>query len=165
MRKFVLFISVALFSSAACCAPPSTESVDHLLAVTKSETIIDGMLVNIEQSMRQGMATAQKGQQITAEQQRSMDLLPAKFAKVFREAMNWASMRPMFVQIYQESYTQEEVDGLVAFYQSPIGVAYIEKMPIVMQKSMTLVQTRMGPMMEKMQAALKQAMEEAKTPK
>ena len=74
-------------------------------------------------------------------------------------------MRPMFVQIYQESYTQEEVDGLVAFYQSPIGVAYIEKMPIVMQKSMTLVQTRMGPMMEKMQAALKQAMEEAKTPK
>ena len=165
MRKIVLLISAALLSSAAYCAPPSTESVDNLFVVTKSETMVDSMLINIEQSMRQGMATAVKGQKITAEQQRNMDLFPAKFAKVFREEMNWASMRPLFTQIYQESYTQEEVDGLVAFYQSPIGVAYIEKMPIVMQKSMTLVQTRMGPMMEKMQAALKQAMEEAKTPK
>ena len=94
-----------------------------------------------------------------------MDLFPAKFAKVLREEMNWASMRPLFTQIYQESYTQEEVDGLVAFYQSPIGIAYTEKMPIVMQKTMTLVQARMGPMMEKMQAAMKQAMEEAKTSK
>ena len=79
-----------------------------------------------------------------------------------REEMTWDKLRPLYVQIYQESFTQEEIDGLIAFYESPAGVAFVEKMPFVMQKSMSIMQSRMAPMMEKMKAAIKEAIAEPK---
>jgi hypothetical protein len=74
-------------------------------------------------------------------------------------------MRPLYIQIYQESFTQEEIDGLIAFYKSPLGIAFVEKMPLVMQKSMTIMQSRTGPLMEKMKAVIDQAMADAKAAK
>ena len=49
--------------------------------------------------------------------------------------------------------TQEEVDGLIAFYESPAGQAYIAKMPAVAQKSMAPMQNPMIPMIRKLQAS------------
>jgi hypothetical protein len=69
---------------------------------------------------------------------------------------------PPLRQIYQESFTQEEIDGLIAFYESPAGVAFVEKMPFAMQKSMSIMQSRMAPMMEKIKAAMKEAIAEPK---
>jgi len=73
-------------------------------------------------------------------------------------------MRPLYIQIYQETFTQEEIDGLIAFYKSPAGVAFVDKMPVVMQRSMSIMQSRIAPMMEKMKAAMQQAADEAKAP-
>jgi hypothetical protein len=77
---------------------------------------------------------------------------------MLREEMTWDKLRPLYVQIYQESFTQEEIDRPIAFYESPAGVAFVEKMPFVMQKSMSIMQSRMAPMMEKMKAAMKEAL-------
>jgi uncharacterized protein len=74
-------------------------------------------------------------------------------------------LRPLYVQVYQETFTQEEIDGLIAFYESPTGIAFVEKMPVVMQKSMSMMQSRMAPMMEKVRAVMKQTAEEAKATK
>jgi hypothetical protein len=76
--------------------------------------------------------------------------------------LTWEKLRPLYVQIYQESFTQEEIDGPIAFYESPAGVAFVEKLPFVMQKSMSIMQSRMAPMMEKMKAAMKEAIAEPK---
>ena len=36
-----------------------------------------------------------------------------------REEMTWDRLHPLYVRIYQESFTQEEIDGLIVFYESP----------------------------------------------
>ncbi len=71
----------------------------------------------------------------------------------------------MFTEIYQESFSQEEIDGLIAFYASPAGRAYIDKMPLVMQKTMTVMQSRMPAMIERMRAAREKALADAKLAK
>jgi len=165
MRRFIaLFVLLAL-SSAAYCAPPREDSVDTLLTVTKAEKLLDTMFENAEQAMRQSISASVQSERLTAEQRRVLDASPAKFAKILREEMAWDKMHPLYVQIYQETFTQEEIDGLIAFYKSPTGAAFVEKMPIVMQKSMTLAQARLGPMMERMNAAIQQAIAEAKAAK
>jgi hypothetical protein len=68
----------------------------------------------------------------------------------------------MYIQIYKESFDQEDVDGLIAFYSSKVGQNYINKMPLAMQKTMAAVQQRMGPMLSRVKEAMKAAMEEAK---
>ena len=71
-------------------------------------------------------------------------------------------MRPVYIQIYQESFTQEEIDGMIAFYQSPAGAAFVRKMPVVMEKSMRIMQVRIAPMMERMKAVMAQSIAEAR---
>ena len=162
MVKLITLLASLVFASLAYCAPASEESIDRLLAGAKVEKLLDTMLVNVDQVMRRSMEASMPGQQLSPEQRRVIDATATSFVQVMREEMTWDKMRPLYVQIYQESFTQEEIDGLIAFYESPAGVAFVEKMPFVMQKSMSIMQSRMAPMMEKMKAAMKEAIAEPK---
>jgi hypothetical protein len=165
MRK-CLAIAAALFIAVdASAAPPSQESVEALLAVTKTQTMMDSVYGNVEQMMRQGVQQAAHGETLSAEQQRVLDAVPARFVAVLREEFNWEKMKPMYVQIYRDSFDQEEIDGLVAFYRSPAGQALVNKMPGVMQKSMAMAQSQMQALLPKMKAAIDNAIAEAKISK
>lgn len=165
MRNALL--TLALLTAALACRaePPSVESVEALLVATKSEAIMESVNANMEKTLRQGMAQSLTGKKITPQLQRFLDNAPRQFAEAMKEEMSWATLKPMYVQLYQESFTQEEVDGLVAFYRSPAGEALTNKMPTVMQKTLVLVQSRVAPMMEKMRIATARAMAEAQSGK
>jgi uncharacterized protein len=145
--------------------PPSPESIELLLTVTKAEERADTMRASVDQLMRQSMAIAMQSQQLSAEQQRVVDATRVQIVQVLREELAWDKMRPLVVKIYQETFTQEEIDGLIAFYRSPAGAAFVEKMPLVTQKSMSIMQSRIAPMMEKMRATIQRAAAEAKATK
>ncbi len=159
--------AIALLSAVLACRaePPTVESVEALLVATKSESIMESVNANMENSLRQGMAQTLAGKKITPHLQRFLDNAPRQFAEAMKEEMSWATLKPMYVQLYQESFTQEEVDGLVAFYNSPAGAAFVDKMPLVQQKTLVLVQSRVAPMMEKMRIATARAMAEAQSSK
>jgi hypothetical protein len=165
MSKFVLFLASLVFAASVYAAPASDASIDTLLTITKVERMLDGMFAGLDPMMRQMSTSMLKGQKLNPEQQRSLDNMMKKMSAVMRDEMSWAKMRPMYLQIYRETFTQEEVDGMIAFYRTPVGVATIDKMPAAMQKSMTLMQARMGPVMERMNAAMQQAIADAKAGK
>lgn len=165
MKHLLATLAISLFASAAAAAPASQASVEELLALTRAESMIDAMYPQIEQVMRQSMKTAQGDKPISAEQQRVVDIMSAKFVAIMREEFNWEKFKPQFTQIYQETFEQEEIDGLIAFYKSPAGQASVVKMPTVMQKAMVLSQEQMKVIYPKMQAAIKQAVSEAKAVK
>ena len=165
MRR--ILVALTLFSAAVACRaePPSTESIEALLVATKSEAIMESVNANMENNLRQGMAQTMAGKKITPKLQHFLDNAPRQFAEAMREELSWATLKPMYVQLYQESFTQEEVDGLIAFYRSPAGEALTNKMPLVMQKTMLLVQSRVASMMEKMRIATARAMADAQSSK
>lgn len=159
MRLFALVALLASLSVQA--APASQSSIEALLTVTKTESLMDSMYAGMDQMMRQGMAQSLQGKPLSAEQQRKLDAVPARFIAVMREEMSWQKLKPLYVQMYRETFEQEEVDGMLAFYASPAGQALINKMPVVMQKSMALSQSLMQSFMPKMQTALEAAMNDA----
>jgi hypothetical protein len=143
-------------------APPSDASIATLLEITQSSKMLDTMYASMEQSIRQGMQAAMAGKTLTAEQNRVMELAPARLAALMREEMKWATLEPMVVQIYRETFDQAEVDGLIAFYQSPTGQAFVAKTPLVMQRSMAATQAQVHAFVPKLQAAMRDVMKEAK---
>lgn len=161
MRR-LLTTAALLASLTAHAAPASQESVESLLAATKVEAMMDSMYAGMEQMMRQGMKQATQGKPVSAEQQRVLDGFATRFVAVMRDDMGWQKMSPLFVQLYRDSFDQDEVDGMLAFYASPAGLAVVNKMPVVMQKSMALSQSLMQSLIPKMTAAMKDAMAEAK---
>ncbi len=165
MHKILLTLITLLLASSLYAAPASDASIEALMDASKTESTIDILHANIEQIMRSAIAQNSKGKPQSAEQRRAMDNFASKFADVIREEMSWAKLKPSYVQLYRETFAQEEVDGLMAFYKSPAGIAYLNKMPTVVQKSMALSQSQMQTLMPKMQAALEQAAADAKLTK
>jgi hypothetical protein len=162
MKSLLALVAAILVSAAAHAAPPTDESVDALLTAMRAQQNIEAMLPAMEQMTRQAQAAATAGKALSAEQQRVMDAVAARLFQVIREELSWSNMRPVYLQIYRESFTQEEVDGVLAFYTSPAGIAFVEKMPLVMQKSTELMQGRMAPMIKRIRAEMQQALAEAR---
>lgn len=154
-----LLLSTALGVQAA---PPSTESIETLLAVTRTERLIEAMQSQFDPMMRQMIAQGPARKNLTDEQRRRLETIPAEIAKIVKEELSWARMKPLHIRIYQDVFTQEEIDGLIAFYRSPTGAAFIEKMPQVTQRSMELMQAQMPALVKRIEAAAAKAMSEAR---
>ncbi len=145
---------------AAWSAPASEKSVETLLAVTQSEKLIVKMGADMEKHMRGGVQAGLNGRQPTKQEQQYIDKVVRESAAVIREEMNWAAMRPLMVKIYKDTFTQEEVDGQIAFYRSPVGTAVIAKMPAVMDATMVAMHQHMQNITPKLQAIAEKAQKE-----
>ena len=67
----------------------------------------------MQASMRQTLATQMKSEEAA----RIYDAVQARVNAVILEQLSWARLKPGFARIYAEAFSQEEVDGLIAFYQ------------------------------------------------
>lgn len=164
MRRLLIACTLAL-SFAAHAAPPSAQSVDQLLSVIDMKKTMDNMLTSMSASMKSSFDGTPQVQGMTADQRKRFDAAIASVLTLTREEMDWDKLKPEYAQLYMETFTQEEVDGLLAFYRSPAGRAMIEKMPLLMNKSLQLSQVHMQKLMPRiMSTAQKAAEEAAKTP-
>jgi hypothetical protein len=148
------FISIALIiictSAYGADKRPSEKSIKELLRVTEAHTLLDSMVVQFDKIMKAGMQQALKGQTVTQNQQKQIDDMQNKMIVMFKEELNWKTLEPLYINIYGDSFTQQEVDGMLAFYESPSGHAVIKKMPLVVQNTMKEMQKRMGPFLQKL---------------
>lgn len=55
-----------------------------------------------------------------------------------RATMTPEQMSELVIPIYERHFTLEEMQGLVTFYESPLGKTMLEKMPAVVQESMSV---------------------------
>ncbi len=69
--------------------------------------------------------------------------------------MTWSDLEPAMVKIYQDNFPQEDINGLIAFYKTPLGKTTIEKMPVVMQQSMAVGQNAMLKIMPELTEEMK----------
>jgi hypothetical protein len=118
-----------------------------------------------DEFMKQAIQQATQGQQIPAKVQKDIDKREAELAGFMRELLDWNKLEPMYVRIYQKTFTQQEVDGMIAFYKTPPGQAVINKMPAAMQNTMNEMQTMMGPVMQKIQRMQQEVLAEIKAEK
>ncbi len=74
------------------------------------------------------------------------------------------NIRPVVIQTYDETYTEDEIDGILAFYRSPAGKAFLAKTPQLMNRTMTLMQQQMASVQPQLEQATKELADEmAKT--
>jgi len=135
----------------------SKESIRQLLVISNVRAALDSMASQFDQYMDNAFKQALNGQTPTPEQKRIMDTTRTKMVAVMRQELNWDSLESMYIDVYHETLTQSEVDGMIAFYKTPAGQAVIKKLPAVMQRSMSAIQQRMPALIEKLQQATREA--------
>ncbi|HZW74800.1 MAG TPA: DUF2059 domain-containing protein [Caldimonas sp.] len=150
MQPRRLVTALALFVvSAGAHAGASLESVERLMQVMKVQLQLEAVqaqaLPLMQNAMRQAVGTSMSA----TESEHLVTVVMPRIDAVVREEISWATLRPAFAAIYADTFTQEEVDGLIAFYDGPIGRSLIAKTPELTRRSFLLMQERMGPLMQR----------------
>jgi hypothetical protein len=174
MTRILLFLAVggslayaenATPASPGPANPPSETSIKQLLEVAQARKLIDSVMTQTDEFMKQAIQQATQGQQIPAKVQKNIDKREAELAASMKEMLDWNKVEPMYVRIYQKTFTQQEVDGMIAFYKTPAGQAVISKMPAAMQNTVNEMQQMMGPVMQKIQRMQQEVLAEIKAEK
>ncbi len=153
MKRIVLALSLLCSAAFAAGPQPSERSVKELLVLSDAPKVIDAAMGQLDGMMQQMLAQATQGRPVSPAQQAAVDKYTAKAKAIMAEELTWAKLEPVYVQIYSESLTQEEVDGIIAFYKTPAGKAMAAKMPVLAQKTMAAMPPLMHSMMQKVQSA------------
>jgi hypothetical protein len=130
-----------------CCARADEASkrakAEQLFLLLRMDTMMDQLMGGVRRQVQQitesmpgaDTATPEQKKQITDFQQRVMDTVNQK--------IGWKALEPDFIGLYASTYTEEELDGIVAFYKSPVGQKMIEKTPELTAKSTQITQQKM----------------------
>ncbi|HEY2138984.1 MAG TPA: DUF2059 domain-containing protein [Chthoniobacterales bacterium] len=138
-------------SSPTPAKPPTDASIKQLLEVAQARKLVDSVMKQMDNLMEQSIAQATQGQKIPPKVQKEIDARRAEVTAMMKELLDWTKLEPLYVRVYQKTFSQEEVDGMIVFYKTPAGQAVIAKMPAVMQHTIEEMQQTMGPVMQKMQ--------------
>jgi uncharacterized protein len=160
IRLLLPVICLAVWSSPSFAAdpPPSEASIRQLLDASQVRKTMDTMMGQMDQMMNQMMQQVTQGQNITPEVQKQIDASRAEVLTMVKEMLDWHKLEPMYIRVYQKSFSQKEVNDLIAMYHTPGAEAMINKMPQVMQNTMTEMQPLMQPVIERMRKTQQQVM-------
>jgi len=142
--------------------PPSEASIKQLLEVAQARKLVDSVMAQMDNLMQKSIAQATQGQTIPPKVQKDIDQRRTEMARMMKELLDWTKLEPMYVRIYQKTFNQQEIDGMIAFYKTPAGQAVMSKMPTAMQNTMDEMQQLMGPVMQKMQRMQEEVVAEMK---
>jgi uncharacterized protein len=141
---------------------PSEESVRHLLELMQAQKIVQTLSAQMDGMFDSMVKKQLEGQDVTPEQRQAIEARRKAASDMVKELLSWDSMESLYLKVYEDTFTQEEIDGMAAFYSSPAGRAVIAKMPLAAKNSLAEMQQRMQQMIPKLQQMAKEAAEAAK---
>lgn len=159
MKKYCASLLLACISPLLAWADQAQPrpDVEELLTVMRVEQTLQSSMGQIKKMIPQ--MTANMLKQMPGATAHSAEKAAAMQQKVFalvEEEMSWPKIKGDFVQIYSEALTPEETKGIIAFYKSPAGQAFLDKQPLLMEKSIQFQQKLMSGLIPKMQALVKE---------
>jgi hypothetical protein len=162
--KIILCALLALtFPYVGNAAAPSTESVDRFVALSIPNDTFAAMRKSIEDSQTKALlrtlASADLGKDTDAI---SRKLLPRFVADIESEFSD-ANLRALYCRAVADTYTQEEVDGILAFYESPPGKAYLAKKTAFVTSLGNVLGERAVAFSAKLQQELQSTIDEVRT--
>ena len=157
-----LIIILALIVTPVFAGTASEQSVKQLLESTDAHKLLDQITADMDNMMKTNMQRSLQGKSITPKQQQIIEDMQHKEVALIKQEMTWEKLEPLYIKVYQDAFTQEEIDGILAFYGTPAGQALIKKMPDVLKKSTMEMQTRMNALVPQLQKIQQDAFNELK---
>ena len=160
MKRYALVALAALLMLAtplARAAPPGDAQVDQLLDVMRARKTVEAMVPQVQAMQQQMVQQLIAGQPLSAEQQQALDRIVYRANAQMLARVSWNNMQPMYREIYRQTFSADDMAAMVGFYGSQAGQNLLDKMPQLMQATMTAMQQVMVPMLQQMQRDIEQA--------
>lgn len=169
MFKAFMICAMALLVSAQAGAqttpqpqPASSESIKELFDLLNMRSMLGQLADQADAMVRSSIDDTLRGRTLSPEQQGMVDELTKRTSQLVRDSISWDSLEPMIADVYQKSLSEEELQGMIAFYRTPAGVALIAKMPLITRNTMIAVQERQKTLMANLQQILQDTLADLK---
>jgi hypothetical protein len=143
---FAFWSSGAAFANDA---PPSDESLREMFKLAHTEETMNSMKPQIDAIITSSTKEVSQGKEMTPERQAIVDRMRDKLVAAYNETFSFEPMHLLLIRVYQATYTQDEVNGLIAFYKTSAGQALVNKSPLMGQNLVGEMQAAMRPMMQR----------------
>lgn len=129
----------------ATAAPPDDARLQRLFELTNVEKdyahVVDQMeamqLGLIEQSLPDATPESRaKMQRFFEEQQAEL-----------RQVLAWEKMLPVYLEVYRQTYEVQDIEAMIAFYETDAGRRMVERQPVLFRNLMAAVTRIMEPEM------------------
>jgi hypothetical protein len=157
----VTFLAFAFRTSAHADESTKAAKIDELMRITKVESISAQVGGQIRAMMMNQLNAAGLPEESKAGAAGMMNKVIAQV----EERMSWDKLKPEYMKVYGDVFSEEEITGIVAFYKTPIGRAMLAKMPQLMSKSMEIGQRRMADLIPEVQRRMQEVMQKYKSEK
>jgi hypothetical protein len=156
-----LLASTSLFAA----TPEKTAKIEQLFDLLKVNTLQDqiyGQLASQVDRIAQQIAT-QAGVPVAERASATADV-QQKMLAAMKDLTSWERLKPGMVQIYDETYSDAELDQIIAFFKSPIGQAYLTRSVGIVTKSRDMAGTHVKEAGDAVQALAKEWLDQHKPP-
>jgi len=137
LRPPILACCVAVLAHFSVAQPATTrQKVERILELTNPDSVVLELVSQVDGMMKQIQPTPTPQQK--ARRQEALD----KIAKLAKERV--AKTRPELIKAYTETFTEQELDGMLAFYETPAGRATVTKIPAINTRMAGLIQTEIN---------------------
>jgi hypothetical protein len=126
--------------------------IERLLDAMNADATINQLFDQIK-----AMTAAQMPPGATPEQTARAREIQDKILDLVKSRISWEKMRPSYIKLYNETFSDEEVSGMLAFYQSPPGRAMLAKMPALLTKLIEVAQGQMAELQPEIQRIMREA--------
>ena len=113
-------------------------------ATEKTFAIIKQSMSDQTKKMREAMGQTNKPAASPTNFDKMMDMITRE--------LSWDNMKEDYIALYANTFTEEELQGIIAFYKSPVGQAFSIKQPELIKRSMKMIRKKMLKLMPQIQA-------------
>ncbi len=159
MKKMIVFALVLLFSlplSATADDASRRQLAEQFLNINKVKDQVDLMYGKIE-----GIIFSQlEAIDIPDEREKNLQAMQKIALDLLFEGLSWDKLKDEYIQLYADTFTEEELQGIIDFSKSPLGQKMAEKSPILMQRSMEIGRQHAQQVMPQVQKAIQDYIKE-----
>lgn len=159
MYRLPVVRSVAVSALVLALALPTVARADEASQRTKAEELM--MLLNTQKVTQQIADTITRqvgeaadraaGTDATAEQKAKVEDFKKTAAQAIDAKLGWVAMKPAVTDLYMKSFTEDQLDSILAFYKTPAGAALLEKLPQINTQFGQLGNSRIGDLRAELQ--------------
>lgn len=144
MKRFLalaLLLFVLPLSSRADDASKHAK-IDHLFEIMQMDALSKQITSAIMQQTT-AMSKQMIGDKLDPALQKKLEDFQKRMMDLIMSQVGWKAMEPEYADLYAKTFTEQQIDDLLAFYTSPTGKVFIEKTPELTKGGMQLAQERL----------------------
>ena len=163
MRFFL--VALLACSSLSAATPEKTAKIEHLFDVLHAERLQDEIYNQLTQQIdRISVQIAQQDGFPAAERASATSEVRDKMIAAMKDLTSWQRLKPGMIQIYDDEYTDAQLDAIIAFFTSPIGQTYLTKSSEITMKAREAAGAHVKDAGDAVQALAKEWLEQHKPP-